>query len=86
MLTPLQATKAPDRCWQTYRRCSVTGISGIGGRKEKPKDIVAAHIFQYAYRRLVCCCLSDGRYVKIDLSSVAIRPVGGALRGPRANR
>jgi len=46
-----RATKAPQRCWEMYKECCITGTGQLLECDTlKPPDIIACHIFPYAYR------------------------------------
>jgi len=48
-----RASKAQNRCWETYMRCCITGETNYEGDDRpsmKPPDIQCAHIFNHAYR------------------------------------
>jgi HNH endonuclease len=54
MLSSLQATKAPQRCWEMYKQCCITGRGPLLQNDViKPPDIIACHIFPHAYRDAV---------------------------------
>jgi hypothetical protein len=49
-ITPLQASKAPQRCWDEYRQCCITGRGPLLNNDYiKPPDINSCHIFPHAY-------------------------------------
>lgn len=49
-----RAAKAPQRCWEMYEQCCITSTGPlVEGHTSMPPDIIAAHIFPYAYRDYV---------------------------------
>ncbi|KAJ7600477.1 hypothetical protein C8J56DRAFT_910352 [Mycena floridula] len=45
-----RAPDAPDRCWNMYRRCAVSGKLALDGALTRPADINMAHLYQFHYQ------------------------------------
>ncbi|KAH9969241.1 hypothetical protein BJV74DRAFT_799381 [Russula compacta] len=67
------ASKAPQRCWDMYKQCCITGRGPLlKNDVTKPPDIISCHIFPHAYHnnwvssRWLTCCTNNGPDNKVS--------------------